>query len=78
MSVPKRDLDRAVHTDGIESFWAPIKRAHKETYHRMSRKRLSRYVGSSLAARSLDTKDHMRLVVLGFEERNLPWKELTK
>lgn len=37
-------LDRAVHTDGIESFWAPIERAHKETYHRMSRKPLSRYV----------------------------------
>ena len=33
-----------VHTNGIESFWAMLKRAHKGTYHKFSVKHLDRYV----------------------------------
>ena len=33
-----------VHTNGIESFWAMLKRGHKGTFHKISRKHLHRYV----------------------------------
>ncbi len=33
-----------VHTNGIESFWAIIKRAHMGTFHQWSKKHLFRYV----------------------------------
>lgn len=32
------------HTNGIESFWAMLKRAHKGVWHKMSFKHLHRYV----------------------------------
>ena len=32
------------HTNGIESFWAMLKRAHKGTFHKLSPKHLQRYV----------------------------------
>ena len=33
-----------VHTNGIESFWSMLKRAHKGTFHKISPKHLDRYV----------------------------------
>ena len=32
------------HTNGIESFWSMLKRAHKGVYHHFSVKHLQRYV----------------------------------
>ena len=32
------------HTNGVESFWVTLKRAHKGTFHRLSPKHLNRYV----------------------------------
>ena len=32
------------HTNGIESFWSMLKRAHKGTFHKLSPKHLDRYV----------------------------------
>ena len=46
------------HTNGIESFWATLKRAHKGVYHKISPKHLQRYVNDFAAKhgiRSLDT-----------------------
>ena len=36
-------VDGDCHTNGIESFWATLKRAHKTVYHGMSPKHLDRY-----------------------------------
>ena len=32
------------HTNGIESLWSMLKRAHKGTFHKISPKHLDRYV----------------------------------
>lgn len=40
----KQYVDGDVSTNGIESFWAGLKRAHKGVYHQMSPKHLPRYV----------------------------------
>ncbi len=40
----KQYVDGDVTTNGIESFWAVLKRGHKGVYHKMSPKHLPRYV----------------------------------
>ena len=37
-------VDEQIHINGMESFWAVMKRAHKGVYHKMSVKHLDRYV----------------------------------
>ena len=37
-------VDGMVHTNGMESFWSMLKRAHKGTFHKISPKHLHRYV----------------------------------
>ena len=74
-------VDGDAHTNGIESFWAPIKRSYKGTYHKISPKHLHRYVAEFAGRhnlRSFDTIDLMTLLVLGMEKRRLSWKDLTK
>ncbi|MCY4289908.1 MAG: IS1595 family transposase [Aestuariivita sp.] len=54
-----RDMAR---TNGIESFWAVLKRAHKGVYHKFSVKHLQRYVTDFAGrhnVRSLDTMSQM-------------------
>ena len=50
------------HTNGIESFWATLKRAYKGTFHKLSHKHLSRYVNEFAGrhnVRDRDTLDQM-------------------
>ena len=50
----------AVHTNGIESFWAILKRAHKRTYHKMSPKHLDRYARGFAGKNQLPGDGHPR------------------
>ena len=67
------------HTNGIESFWATLKRAHKGVYHKMSAKHLQRYVDEFAGRhgiRERDTIDQMEAVVSRMVGRRLMYKEL--
>ena len=68
-----------VHTNGIESFWATLKRAHKGTFHRLSPKHLHRYVDEFVGRhnmRELDTLEQMAAIAGNMEESQLRYKEL--
>ena len=67
------------HTNGIESFWAPIKRAYKGTFHRLSVKHLHRYVVEFVGrhnVRGKDTIDQMRGIVEGSRGKRLTYRGL--
>ena len=67
------------HTNGIESFWAMLKRGYNGTYHRMSRKHLERYVTEFSGrhnVREMDTIEQMALLAKGLVGKKLPYKEL--
>ncbi len=68
-----------IHTNGVESFWSMLKRAHKGTFHRLSAKHLQRYVSEFAGRhniRELDTIDQMRDVVAGLIGRRLMYRDL--
>ena len=67
------------HTNGIESFWAVLKRAHTGVYHKMSPKHLNRYVRQFAGKhnlRPLDTMDQLRAVAAALVGKPLPYAEL--
>ncbi len=67
------------HTNGIESFWAMLKRSHKGTYHKFSPKHLDRYVTEFSGRhniRDYDTSDQMTSVVTGMEGKRLRYVQL--
>lgn len=69
-----------VHTNGIESCWSLLKRAHKGTFHKLSPKHLHRYVREFAAMRNMrdmDTVDQMALTVRRMVGKKLPYRELT-
>jgi len=76
------------HTNGIESFWAIIKRAHTGTFHQWSKKHLSRYVdefsfkANTKELPAFDTVGNdcgittVRAHMAGMEGRKLTYKQL--
>ena len=67
------------HTNGIESFWAMLERAHTGTFHKMSPKHLNRYVQEFAGKKNFresDTLDQMAATVLGLMGRTLPYRRL--
>ena len=67
------------HTNGIESFWATLKRAHKGVYHKISPKHLQRYVDEFAGrhgVRELDTIDQMGVVAQSMTGKSLSYASL--
>ena len=67
------------HTNGVESFWSMLKRAHKGTFHKISPKHLQRYVNEFAGRdgiRERDTIDQMQSVIAGMVGRRLMYREL--
>lgn len=69
-----------VHTQGIESFWSMLKRAHKGTFHKISPKHLNRYVQEFAGKHNIresGTLAQMRNTIAGLVGRNLLYQTLT-
>ena len=67
------------HTNGIEPFWSMLKRAYTGTFHKLSPKRLDRYVQEFAAKnniRDLSTVAQMRDTALRLVGRNLLYRSL--
>ena len=72
-------VDGMAHTNGIESFWSMLKRAHKGVYHKMSAKHLQRYVGEFSGrhgVREQDTITQMQNIVAGMVGKRLMYRDL--
>jgi transposase-like protein len=67
------------HTNGIEGFWAMLKRGYKGTYHQMSRKHLARYVTEFAGrhnVRDFDTIVQMTMLAKGLDGKRLRYDDL--
>ncbi|MYE10757.1 MAG: IS1595 family transposase [Gammaproteobacteria bacterium] len=65
--------------NGVESFWAALKRGYHGVFHYVSHKHLDRYVvefAERHNARSLDTEDLMARLAAGMAGRRLTYREL--
>ncbi len=69
------------HVNGVESFWATLKRAHKGVYHQFSVKHLQRYVSQFAGrhnVRDMDTLEQMQHVLAGMVGRHLIYRDLVR
>ncbi|WP_420463566.1 transposase [Candidatus Palauibacter sp.] len=68
------------HTNGVESFWALLKRGYHGVYHDMSVKHLQRYVdefAGRYSIRNADTIRQIEVVVVRLVGRRLLFRVLT-
>ena len=75
----KEYVRRQAHTNGIESFWSMLKRAHKGTFHKISPKHLNRYVQEFAGKHNIresGTLDQMRDTVARLVGRRLLLRDL--
>ena len=67
------------HTNGIESFWAMLKRGYHGVYHHISPKHLERYIGEFAGRHNIreeDTMDQMREVATRMVGKRIMYREL--
>ena len=67
------------HTNGMESFWSTLKRAHMGTFHKLSPKHLNRYVAEFEAkhnGRDLNTVTQMVNTASALVGHNLLYRDL--
>ena len=77
-SVSEYVKDQA-QTNGIESFWATLKRGYHGTYHHVSEKHLSRYVAEFEGrhnSRPADTVKQIASIVRGMDGKRLRYQDL--
>ena len=68
-----------VHTHGLESFWALLKRGYHGTCHTMSLRHLDRYLTEFVGRhnmRSLDIRDPLQMLVASMRGRRLRYADL--
>ena len=69
------------HVNGVESFWAVLKRAYHGVYHHVSKKHLNRYVAQFAGKHNLrdyDTETQMQHIVAGMVGRKVLYRDLVK
>jgi hypothetical protein len=69
-----------VHTNGVESFWAILKRGYYGTFHHFSPEHAMRYVNEFVARmnnKDCDTQDVLAITVKNATGKLLPYKVLT-
>ena len=72
-------VDGMAHTNGIESFWAMLKRGYHGVFHKMSPEHLGRYVNEFSGRHNLtmeDTADQMSAVARGMRGERLRSQDL--
>ena len=72
-------VSNMAHTNGIESFWSMLKRAHKGTFHKLSPKHLQRYVTEFTGkhnVRNADTLAQMIALTAGLVGKRLRYRDL--
>jgi len=77
-SVGEYVRDQA-HTNGVESFWASLKRGYQGVYHKMSPKHLDRYVREFAGrhnTRPEDTLDQMSTTAQRMDRKRLRYTDL--
>ena len=68
-----------VHTNGIESLWSMLKRAHNGTFHKLSPKHLDRYVQEFAGRHNMreqDTGEQIGSLRAGMDSKRLRYKDL--
>ncbi len=73
-------VEGRAHVNGMESFWAMLRRGYHGTYHRMSPAHLQRYVDEFSGRhnqRPMDTADQMVEMARGFQGKRLRYRDLT-
>ena len=66
----------SVHTNGIERFWASLKRAYMRVYHHTNAKHTQRRVNEIVGRCNADTINMIVHIVTEMEGKGLRYREL--